>query len=498
MGGGSYSQDVAESLRSTQQDAFSYSAYTVTDQSGAARRAVHPAISPYKTRREVNNETPIVVALDVTRSRGDDTKLMYDKLPMLMGQIALQGYVKNPGISFAAIGDATSDGAPLQVGQFEGDNRLDEVLSRIWIEEGGGGTGQESYELAAYYYSRTNCVRLAKGIGKKGYFFFVGDEGFYPKVDKEQVLRVLGEELPEDLPASEAFRRLHEKFHVYLLYPKKSFAERKADIDAEIRQRVKAAGGMYEGVDIRASLIWNNRNDLDLHVMTPTQEHIYYGAKRSACGGWLDVDMNVRGETEKPVENVRWQKGTAPKGRYQIYVQNYSFKEPKHDPTPFKVEVEIDGEIQHFSGIVSPKGQTGPASNVPVFQFEYDPEAKRRKAAAESDKDPKKDPQKDQYAQYADDVILAQWATVLGQDHILRIEDPKSIIDVLLGALALAEGARDLDGYLADMRQREAGEARIAQVQETLSVLTRPLTAGVVEGDVPAGGGGRSGRSKRL
>ena len=91
MGGGTYSQDVANEARSSNTDAFSYQAYTVADDSGARRRGVHPKLNPYKTRREVNNETPIVVALDVTRSRGDDTKLMYEKLPMLMGQIALQG-----------------------------------------------------------------------------------------------------------------------------------------------------------------------------------------------------------------------------------------------------------------------------------------------------------------------------------------------------------------------------------------------------------------------
>ncbi|HWU85889.1 MAG TPA: hypothetical protein VN253_01360, partial [Kofleriaceae bacterium] len=339
MGGGHYSIDIARSNRSSNNAAFQRPA--------AAAREIHEALNPYGKRREVNNVTPIVVALDVTRSRGDDTKLMYEKLPQLMGQIELKGYIENPGISFAAIGDATSDRAPLQVGQFEGDNRLDQVLERIWIEEGGGGTGQESYELAAYFYSRTNCVRLAKGIGKKGYFFFVGDEGFYPKVDHAAVRRLIGDELTEDLPSEEAFRRLQEKFHAFLLYPQKTMEERKANIDAEIRDRVTRAGGLYDGVDLRASLVWNNRNDLDLHVITPAGEHIYYGAKQASCGGWLDVDMNVRGETTKPVENVRWAKGAARRGRYRVFVRLYAFHEGDHAPTPFKVELEVGGKITH-------------------------------------------------------------------------------------------------------------------------------------------------------
>ena len=242
MGGGIYSQDVALNARSTQADAFAYSAYQQTDDSGARLRAVHPALSPFGKRREVNNATPIVVALDVTRSRGDDTKLMYEKLPMLMGQILLHGYVDNPGISFAAVGDATCDRAPLQVSQFEGDNRLDEALARMWIEEGGGGSGQESYELAAYFYSRTDCVRLARGTGKRGYFF-VGDEGFYPKVSHLEVRKIIGDDLSHDMDSAEAFRLLQEKFHVFLLYPGKSFADRKADIDAEIPRAGHRRGG---------------------------------------------------------------------------------------------------------------------------------------------------------------------------------------------------------------------------------------------------------------
>ena len=146
-----------------------------------------------------------------------------------------------------------------------------------------------------------------------------------------------------------------------------------AGIDAEMKRRVEGAGGQYEGVDIRASLLWDNRNDLDLHMITPRGEHIFFAWRRAACGGWLDVDMNVRGETTTPVENIRWARGTAPHGRYRIYVQNYRFHEPGRYPTPFKVEVEVSGEIYHFNSVVSPGQETGAASDVPVFEFDYVP-----------------------------------------------------------------------------------------------------------------------------
>ncbi len=491
MGGGSYSQDVATTFRSTTTDAFAFQAHQ-PGAGEATRRTVHQALNPFGKKREVNNETPIVVALDVTRSRGEDTKLMYEKLPMLMGQIELKGYVPNPGISFAAIGDATVDAAPLQVSQFEGDNRMDENLGRVWIEEGGGGTGQESYELCAYFYSRTNAVRLAKGTGKKGYFFFIGDEGFYPRVDKEQVRRVIGDELPADLDSAEAFRRLHEKFHVLFIYPKKGMEQRKADIDAEIKTRVEAAGGQYANVDIRASLLWNNRNDLDLHVIPPSGEEVYFGHKKSDCGGWLDVDMNISGETLKPVENVRWAKGTAPKGRYRVVVQNYAFKDGNTGPTDFKVEIEVAGEVRHFEGTVSPEGQTGVNSNVLVYEFDHDPETRRPAPAAKPD---------DPYAQYSDDVILKQWATVIPAERILRIDDPRSIIDVLLGALAILEGTATLDGYEADMRSRNQTEERIAEVARALGGLGPVRNVAIVEGLVPPtppAAKDRGGRTKRI
>ena len=477
MGGGRYSLDIARSTRANNPGAFQSAA-------PAAARQVHEALNPFGKTREVNNVTPIIVALDVTRSRGDDTKLMYAKLPQLMGQIELKGYLDNPGISFCAIGDATCDRAPLQVGQFEGDNRLDEALGRFWIEEGGGGTGQESYELAAYFYSRTNCVRLAQGTGKKGYCFFVGDEGFYPTVDKAAIRRVIGDEVAADIPTVEAFRRLQEKFHAFFIYPQKPVEERRTNIDAEIRDRVRKAGGQYDGVDVRASLLWNNGNDLDLHVMTPAGEHIFYGSKQARCGGWLDVDMNAGGaHTTKPVENVRWAKGTAPPGRYKVWVRNYAFHESTHAPTAWKVELEVGGKITHHEGTISPQLQTGEASDMVVAELDYDPRAHAAPASAGVDP----------YAGYSDDLILAQWATVLPKEHIIRVGDPKSIIDVLLGALAIADGKVDLDTYLKDMRELGSPDELVRAIETALAGLpsAKKVATATISGDVPPAPSGK-------
>lgn len=447
MGGGHYSQDVAYANRRG-------------GPTWAARSKVHERLDPKAGPREVNNETPIVVAMDVTRSRGDDTKLLYAQLPKLMERLEARGYIEGPGISFAAVGDADSDVAPLQVGQFEADNRLDEVLKLIWIEEGGGGTGQESYELAAWYYAATDCVRLREGTGGKGFFFFVGDEGFYPTVKGTHRESVLGQQ-DEDLDAAAAFAALHEKFHVFLVYPGKSMDDRKADIDQEIRRRVLAAGGQHDNVDVRVSLIWDNTNDLDLYVTTPSGERIYYGHKQSQCGGMLDVDRNVRGETRTPVENVRWAKGAAPDGEYIVTVQNFAFHEGNTEPTPFRVEIEVAGELFFHEGLMSPKGETQAQSDIEVARFSFiaDPEAR---AAA--------------YHAYSDEVVLGQWKTVLQPGHILRLSDARNISEVLIGALALANDRDTLTGLQTHWRDQELDDDAIADLTQALSGL-QGLTA---------------------
>jgi hypothetical protein len=483
MGGGQYSQDVARQARSTRANHWDYAQGPRAKRSAKkVPKGVHPKLDGKGRTRECVNTTPIVVALDVTRSRGDDTKLVYEKLPTFIGQIEMHGYVQGAAISFCAVGDANSDKAPVQFGQFEADNRLDEMLTHVWIEEGGGGTGEESYELAAWYYAtqtKLDCLEQ----GRKGYFFFVGDECFYPELSKAQVKKWLGRDIHENLPSKEVFRLLQERFHVFFILPRQGADERRRNVDAEIQQRVKAAGGRYEGVDVRASLMWNNTNDLDLHVVAPSGERIFFNHKRSKCGGWLDVDMNVGGETTKPVENVQWAKDTAPEGDYRVVVRNYTFHEPKHEPTSFIVELEVNGDVQHFEGVISPNGETGPKSDMEAFAFRFDATVSEERQAV--------------YDKYSEASVRACWEDVLPREHVLVIDDSAAILDVMLGALALMEGVADLDSYMADLGARMSSGARRDEALRALGALGGRAAGGTATG-LPTGRPGRPGGSKRL
>jgi len=138
----------------------------------------------------------------------------------------------------------------------------------------------------------------------------------------------------------------------------------------EIEKRVTAAGGRTSDVDIRASLMWNDRDDLDLHCRTPEGVDIWWHNKFDNHGGALDVDQNVQGETTTPVENVRWPKGQAPPGQYVFWVENYAYHEPVVRPIPYRAEIDVQGHIQHIEGVMPP-GATGVYSAQRLFEITY-------------------------------------------------------------------------------------------------------------------------------
>jgi hypothetical protein len=170
--------------------------------------------------KEHPNALGIVFALDVTGSMGTIPHLLAkQELPNLM-KLLTACNVADPQVMFMAVGDATSDHAALQVGQFETTAELmDQWLTWSYLEGGGGGQGQESYELALYVAAQHTDMDNWVKRKKKGYFFMTGDELPYPVVSRHQVDALLGEKLDEDIPIEEVIAVVAETYHVFFLIP---------------------------------------------------------------------------------------------------------------------------------------------------------------------------------------------------------------------------------------------------------------------------------------
>jgi hypothetical protein len=137
-------------------------------------------------------------------------------------------------------------------------------------------------------------------------------------------------------------------------------------ITDSIKERVKAAGGNVNGV-LRTSLSWYNYDDLDIHVIEPNNNKIYFSTPRSSSSGVLDVDMNAgAGHTREAVENIVWtDERKMHEGTYTVQVNNYRKRETTNPG--FVVELEFGGELYNFERKTSPRD----GSTVTVVEFEY-------------------------------------------------------------------------------------------------------------------------------
>jgi hypothetical protein len=164
--------------------------------------------------------TPIIVALDVTGSMGMLADVIARKgLGILFEAILARKPVTNPHLMFMAFGDATCDSAPLQVSQFEADNRIVEQLTEIYLEGNGGGNGHESYEFPWYFAAQHTVHDSLVKRGKRGYLFTVGDEPIGPGLKKAQLDRFLADGAERDfstMECLEAAQRMYDCYHIVI------------------------------------------------------------------------------------------------------------------------------------------------------------------------------------------------------------------------------------------------------------------------------------------
>jgi len=229
MGNGNWDATSYSTTRATRRandiDPFAYSS------KGMASGKVHDDLDPAKlntlnvrTREcfdsdDHPNSTPVAIMFDVTGSMGSIPRRLQDKLTNLFGLLLRKGYCEDPQILVGGIGDSRTDRFPIQISQFEADNRVDAALENIILEGNGGGQSMEGYELAFWALGNLPNLDSVNKRGKRGYLFVIGDEMSYDTVRPSDVKVRIGEEISEPVSLVDAINAAQENFEVFWIYP---------------------------------------------------------------------------------------------------------------------------------------------------------------------------------------------------------------------------------------------------------------------------------------
>lgn len=182
------------------------------------RNAAGVQIRESRDSDEHPNSTPIVVGFDATGSMGTVPRAAQENLSLLFGLLLKHGYCDDPQISVTAYGDAYCDQVPLQISQFESDNRTDDNLNNLYLEGGGGGNNGETQTLLWYYLANHTSLDSFEKRGEKGYLFLIADEQPLD-LTREHVERFIApdEVATDSLTVWDAARKLQKTWDPYIL-----------------------------------------------------------------------------------------------------------------------------------------------------------------------------------------------------------------------------------------------------------------------------------------
>jgi hypothetical protein len=138
----------------------------------------------------------------------------------------------------------------------------------------------------------------------------------------------------------------------------------------QVAERLNLAGARPGAIEI--ALSWNSIDDLDLHCLEPigswrSQNHIFFGNKRSPSGGELDVDRNVSPPfSEQPVEHITWSESAAAVGHHAVRVELFK-KRTSAGPIPFQIY------IKHGDGLTTFESELSGEGEIAEFTFDHSP-----------------------------------------------------------------------------------------------------------------------------
>lgn len=131
---------------------------------------------------------------------------------------------------------------------------------------------------------------------------------------------------------------------------------------------------------LQISLSWNQPNDVDLHLIQPDGQRIYFGTTTSTNGGELDVDSNAACSIDNiNNENIYYAdlaEVTVQNGEYEVLVDLWSNCDIP-DNTNYNVVAYYDGElivpttgVNPFEGVLTPEDESGNTNWTSVMTFD--------------------------------------------------------------------------------------------------------------------------------
>jgi hypothetical protein len=217
MGNGRWSTSTYQSRARARggQDAFAYSRQSKT---------VHPTLDPQgltvresRDSAEHPESNSIIVGLDVSGSMGAVIRAIHADLPQLHELLLGHNYIPHPQIMFSGFCNGTNTSVPpLQIGQFESDNRMDQNLENLIL---GGGGPRESAELMMFVAARHTSIDCWEKRGKRGYMFLIGDEPAFLEVKANEVNTFIGSGIQTNIPLEDIVDEVKERYNLYMIIP---------------------------------------------------------------------------------------------------------------------------------------------------------------------------------------------------------------------------------------------------------------------------------------